>query len=175
MGCDIHLFVEIIEGDYVSALADGQFRVSRNYELFRALAGIRAEPGFAPLIEPRGLPEIMSRSVFGTYYQPILDEKTAVEWRAGDWVTPDEAKRYEHRVSPSRGQGWIPSEIGYVPYPDWHTPSWLTRSEVHRCLEAGGLRLPTYDFELEVVLEAMAFLELHNPKISTRVVFWFDN
>ena len=60
MGCDIHAFVEYSdrknsEFSYWSEFADLQ--LSRRYEYFAAIAGVRNTSETRPLVEPRGIPE----------------------------------------------------------------------------------------------------------------------
>jgi hypothetical protein len=55
-----------------------------------------------------------------------------------------------------------------IEHPDWHTPSWLTASELERCIDTEG-----YVDEYKAILAAMKSLESSGNDV--RLVFWFDN
>ena len=61
MGADIHGFIEVVQGGRATAIAE--VFIDRNYALFAALAGVRAN-GDEPLIgHPKGLPHDLSWQV----------------------------------------------------------------------------------------------------------------
>ncbi|MEO1175427.1 MAG: hypothetical protein AAFX94_25750, partial [Myxococcota bacterium] len=94
MGADIHLFAELNSRDTYHAVSDGSFLLPPNYDLFSALAGVRAPEGFRPVVPPRGFPPNASVEVASRYYMPVLEEETAVRFRYGDFVTLDEAHEW---------------------------------------------------------------------------------
>lgn len=71
MGCDIHLFIEVVINDRWECVGElhstsGHIFVDeayhgRNYALFSILAGVRGS--YEPIIEPRGLPSNISSEV----------------------------------------------------------------------------------------------------------------
>ena len=89
MGCDIHLFAEVSwpDGGFL-ALASGKFFIPRDYNLFAALAGVRAEPGFLPLILPRRIPRDASTEASTNYYFPVIHNEQAVAWGVGEHFSP---------------------------------------------------------------------------------------
>ena len=131
------------------AWADGEIKLDRDYDLFRALAGVRDDrpPPFAP----RGLPRDVSSEVFEHYFLFIVD---AADRMTGHWcgfrtVDPAVAEGYirsgdAHRPDPSYVKFNMTSPLGYVSDPDWHTPSWLWR-ELHEALSAHKVE-PRADF-----------------------------
>lgn len=62
MGCDIHLYVEILNGDRWEHVP-GEFWDDRSYDAFAILAGVRNSHGFVPIAPPRGLPADVSPEV----------------------------------------------------------------------------------------------------------------
>jgi hypothetical protein len=58
MGCDIHLHTEVKIGGTWHHYSERS--VSRNYDLFALMAGVRNRTGITPISDPKGLPDDMS-------------------------------------------------------------------------------------------------------------------
>lgn len=59
MGCDIHAHIEIqIDDDW---LYYAPAKISRNYDIFAKMAGVRNYSSITPVGEPRGLPDNISQ------------------------------------------------------------------------------------------------------------------
>lgn len=88
MGCDIHVHVEVkIDGQWHHM--EG-LHVSRNYDLFSALAGVRGPgPGVAP---DRGIPEDVSALT------KMLHNKWAGDAHSESYITSQELKSFLPRV-----------------------------------------------------------------------------
>lgn len=82
MGCDIHCYIEKREFD--DWVFFGELSLSRNYNIFCKLAGVRCyeDDGKEPLAANRGLPKDASGWVTG--------ESTDPDWHSHSWCTPDE-------------------------------------------------------------------------------------
>jgi hypothetical protein len=178
MGTDIHLFIETVaSGDtQAEAWSDGEIKLDRDYDLFRALAGVRG--GRPPLFAPRGLPRDVSSAVFKRYFFFIVDaaDRTSAVWIGFETVDPAAAEGYirsgeAHRPDPSYVKFNMTSPLGYVSNPDWHTPSWLGQDELREALSAHKVE-PRADFL--VVEDLMDALVRRFPERRARIVFWFD-
>ena len=180
MGCDIHLFAEVCRdsGGY-EALADGEFLMPPDYRLFAALAGVRSEPGFAPMVLPRGIPNDLSQYVADRYFVPVLDSGRAAEWQIGEHVTPEEAQKLveggkSHWLTNETTQPFTPSTGGHIAHPDWHSASWLTIDEVRQSLEHADYLLAEAPDEFQSLIEYVNALAARKDTTG-RLLFWFDN
>lgn len=178
MGCDIHLFLEISVGAEYSPLSSGEFYIPRDYALFAALAGVRAEPGFRPLIEGRGFPGDASVAAFTGYYRPVLSFDEAKRLRMQGFVTPEEVaaehlKNVDRVASDARKD--IPVPRGWVSDPDYHHAGWLLLQEIDQCVTHAELKESALTPEFQVARNALRTLEEAYENSVTRIVFWFDN
>jgi hypothetical protein len=180
MGSDIHIFAEYrgARSPY-NALADGEFSVGRDYEMFAALAGVRAQPDWSPLVGPRGLPVDVSQAAISRYFLPVVGKETAVAWGIGEHCEPAEAERF---IASGKSVWWaapmtsplLPSTNGHISNPDWHSASWLTLEEVDRALEYAGHPLEACPDEFQLLLVYLRAVA-QRFGTETRIVFWFDN
>ncbi|XXX78715.1 hypothetical protein WMF30_08055 [Sorangium sp. So ce134] len=180
MGCDIHIFVEYgTDRGAFEALSDGAFLLPPDYDLFAALAGVRAEPGFVPFQVPRGLPHDVSQHVASRYFVPVLEDDRAGAWGIGEHFTP----RLAAQLVESGASRWLPAGVtvpllpsthGYIVHPDWHSASWLTADELRRALEHARFRLDASSDEFQLLFQYVSAAAAKKGP-STRVVFWFDN
>ena len=218
MGTDIHAFIEFsldrkVEAfsalDDVRALNAGEFFVSRNYDLFDALGDGRSRgvqpPDARPrraLHPPRGIPLVLSESVFRRYYVAVLRDGEApgrVEDGGLDvpveTASPADAERWlaEGLSHPGPAeQRWVHWETGpddklrkvlnarprgrlLVSNPNWHTPSWLLLAEIRAALRHASLELSELSPDFQLIVSAMSQLEHAYGHARTRLVFWFDN
>lgn len=174
MGTDIHLFIEYRPISYTGDVGGGavrwtsfgkEYRLSRDYDVFRALAAVRSSEHETPYL-PRGLP---------------ADEQN-LSWEV--------IEKYGLIITPyNPGPGQISTtqiqelkEVGRtvtgfctdsrIKNPDWHTTSWLDPDEFDHALrwaeDYTGEILPDY----EAVLAAMRSLEASG--MNVRAIFWFD-
>ena len=180
MGSDIHMFCEYRAGcETFEALSDGAFLLPPDYDMFAALAGVRAEPRFVPFRGPRGVPLDVSQHVANRYFVPVLEDERASAWEIGEHFTPAQAVK----LVESGTSYWLPDGMtaplkpathGYVAHPDWHSASWLTADELGSALKHAGFLLDAASEEFQLlVMYIAAVAEKKGP--SARVVFWFDN
>lgn len=175
MGCDIHGFLEVshFEGAACAALFAGEAYLPRDYAVFDALAGVRGNRDRPPLFAPRGLPLDISEAAFENFFSFVIDEADVSLWRGYNWVTIDEVSttdRFPMEIKPSG----MRSKHGYVPNPDWHTPSYLLIDEIHAALAHAGITegqlAPEWRFTIDTLSNAQRQLAKR-----ARLVFWFDN
>lgn len=135
------------------------------------MAGVRGSG--AALVQPRGIP-------------PDLAYKAADDWH----ITINDdlaAQDHEGCTSLATATQWVKTlgcEIVYdvakkpwrVTHPDWHTPSWLTLSELGEALAKIKQELSdSADIcQYDAALAALRALE-HGGQNEARLVFWFDN
>lgn len=170
MGCDIHAFVEYKKSgtDYGWWGLGGQMHLSRDYDVFSRLAGVRNYSGKPPVVEPRGVPEDSSYQVRTGWYLYVNDSLADSE----GYTSVENALRWkEYGCEVITDADGNPDK---VQHPDWHTPSWVTPSEFAQALEAAQdpVRGPPHD-DYYAILAAMKALEERNNEV--RLVFWFDN
>ena len=151
MGCDIHMHVEVFDGDHWRYLepesvgatrnpyaddpdSDGYsspWRVSRDYALFAVLAGVRNRGGFiVPISEPRGIPSDATTQV------QVASAVWGSDGHSHSWVGLGELDAYPHWNEVHRMVGW----------PAWPGDAW--------CDQMDALRTIAH---------------------PVRLVFWFDN
>jgi hypothetical protein len=114
MGCDIHLYWE--SKDYYSNewTLRKKLEGDRDYFLFSLMAGVRNYYGAMPnLFPPRGIPQDVSLETLAEYSVP-----------------------YNQRYEQNESQHWELGPYRRMTHPDWHSASWLTRSEVAEVVEA---------------------------------------
>jgi hypothetical protein len=176
MGCDIHAFLEVgtTNGGAADAVFAGEaLLLPRDYEVFRALAGVRCGEGCSPLYPARGLPSDVSECVFEHYYLFVIDEADEPLYRGWDWVSLADAAASEQLPMNAKPSGRM-SAHGYTPYPDWHTPSFLYLAEIRDALRHAGVSADQLPPQYEVVLQTLQATECLLGR-RTRLVFWFDN
>jgi hypothetical protein len=194
MGTDIHSFVEYantpsgesFRGESAHpACLFAEFSISRNYELFDALANARSgqlgegQASKGALFPPRGIPTDLSYRAAQSYFDLVKD--TAVN--SSFWPQEGLVSQYEAIGRINSGEahgGTVLHPFGKsqmcqtVSKPFWHTPSWLFPYEVDAALQHFGLTGALH-FDFRLLLEAMKMLEAEVGVGRVRLVFWFDN
>ncbi len=164
MGCDIHAYVDY-KNNYGRHVHFCNPYISRNYELFTLLAGVRG-PKESAVVSPRGVPDHLNDWIVEGY----------VLW-IGDKNAPGEVTR---EVADQLLSGTYPSstsrEATYwnensITNPYIHTPSWLY---LHELQEVQLRMVHTRSIELSAIIAMMKALNDGNPERS-RFIFWFDN
>lgn len=166
MGCDIHgPWIEQLEGTndrgHQNWECIAQLQVWRNYELFGALAGVRRD---LPHVAPKGIPQNLSHEVFAAFTLFVDTEYN--ELNDGTCLGKDAARWIEEQSSRSM-QAFKNGQPQRISHPDWHTPSWLTTTEV------AGACARVDSRQLKGALAMMRAMETETHPI--RMVFWFDN
>jgi hypothetical protein len=127
MGCDIHAYLQEIEPKRAYAWGfGGEIHISRNYDLFGLLAGVR---GGEAIFEPRGVPDVLCYQIEGDYYLTISDKRGTNEDGEHTCSSESADSWLEHKCSQHH-----PKDKNKITHPDWHTPSWLNTEEFERVL-----------------------------------------
>lgn len=129
--------------------------------MFGLIAQVRGEK---QLFAPKGIPENLGFSAQDDWYLLISEDKGAdnIEGytslhNAERWKNSMGCKIVEYDGKPHK-----------VEHPDWHTPTWLTPSELRQALER------TNDKDVyNAILIMMEALEKEDKIV--RMVIWFDN
>jgi len=168
MGCDIHGVIEYHTGHRWWAFAI--LHLDRNYEMYSHLAGVRSygpREAIVPLVAPRGYPPDLScrgKSEALYFISTTTDDH---------YINPETAKQY-------LSSGWS-QHYGkhYITNPDYHSPGWVTTSELQRILDDYDQWCKANQVigqsDMIAVHAMMAQLELLNGADCVRFVFWFDN
>ena len=175
MGTDIHVNLEYIHPlmGVVAAIESG-FSISRDYDLFNALAGVRHDDCRPPLFPPRGLPDDVSWEIFERFAVEVIPRNSGDDRKnkLHEWCYADTAEHYiEHGHSQILWRGGQK----YVTEPDSHSSSYLTHPEIISACEHYGYDLADAPREFSVLLGFMKILDAEFGPDSSRVVFWFDN
>jgi len=195
MGVDIKLFIEI---DYsaddpafcnagnIRSLANGEFFVKRNYDLFLLLVGGNQvhENGYSA---PRGLPSVVSEVVYYRYYH-IVDEKGYGDGAldnvsASRWLLPI--------VSEESAQQWVKLGLSHfapesynafgrrkrrrVSCADWKNASWLSANDLICFFNHLPVGILTRNADFSGIVSAATELAQSFGSERVRAVFWFDN
>ena len=166
MGCDIHGVVEYKEYDDWSSLYKA-VDLGRDYSMFGALAGVR-ERDVECLYEPKGFPDGSSAVDEGYGLLVVEDEKMKDE----DWsecIKESEALELVKRGKPLFS--YYNSQ--YMADPDWHTPSYLSYTELENVLTMFKENTGRSNTHIESILGSMK--PFHKEGTDVRFVFWFDN
>lgn len=161
---------------------------SRNYKLFATLADVRNGDGIAPIDEPRGLPDSVSKKV------KEESDYWGVDGHSHSWFLASELFKYQREHSSYRVTGMISPEAAYeldeegilpTSWCRWtNAPGWTMRSwEVPKCIldnliEAIKRRMceEFYIFDYgDDPLHAKRDEEINSHANDFRIVFWFDN
>lgn len=180
MGCDIHAYVEYRTKVDKTKSEDqrgysgwwsltGQLSLPRSYRFFEIIAGVRGDNS---VFEAKGIPEDMSWTAQDDWYIYINDapesEDEEDECDCENIVSLKTALQYE-----KYGSKILYHENGKpyrVEHPDWHTPTWLSTSELNEAVShLSNHADPAY----EAVLAMMESLESNGKE--ARLVVWFDN
>lgn len=160
MGCDIHTFIEYKKKDSDRWMPlGGHLRLDRHYGVFGRIAGVRCD---GCLIEPRGIPDDLSYESEPYYWLRVDnqfkdDDGYCSTEQALSWI------KYGSRVKLKENR-----EIDRVEHPDYHTPTWLTASELEACL------VDMHDTERYTAVVA-ALRSFEQQGFDSRLIIFFDN
>jgi hypothetical protein len=169
MGCDIHAYIEYVNGTNHVGEKDywgfgKRTRIWRDYWLFALMAGVRNYWDVKPVAEPRGVPKDTSYDVREDYLLYVSENCPDEQGNC----SKEDAKRWlEYNCS----QQWDENRITG---PDWHTPSWLTLDELKLVLKRYIEENP-YDIKRPYGKELNAIIAAMEKLPDSRLVFWFDN
>ena len=201
MGCDIHCYIEYREPGRESWSGfGGRINPGRNYWIFGALAGVRAD--HIPHLEPRGFPLDCGYSTWDDNTIYVSDDQVE-PWENDSGSTFYSRAHAEEYV----GKGYCQyvargsSHRSFVTRSDHHSHSWLTPDEYETAigayLKANGFQIGSLKLcapegmrdlskhgsdqgyalaaltEYWAILHAMRCFETQGKE--SRLVFWFDN
>ena len=111
MGCDIHVHGEVkVAGLWHHYSAP---YVSRDYNLFAYMAGVRAgNSGITPIAEPRGIPADISLITWIDYMKMGTDGHTH-SWLSGEEVVKL-GEKLQECITQKESYYWIENIFGYV-------------------------------------------------------------
>lgn len=201
MGTDIHAFIEMDwseeektfeQKDQIHAFNFGELLISRDYELFNALADgrscycTREEIERHCLYSPRGIPKYYNEATNNRYFHLVDDRDRADEIYLElapklSTINNEQADRYLQDGSSFLGEAeeiWhegASHQARRISHPHWHSCSWLTLKEIYESLEHFDLEIGELDFTFRVVLKTMINLEQELGMGRTRLLFWFDS
>ncbi len=195
MGTDIHAFLEHRDnrGSFSGRSDDpafffAKFALARDYLLFDALAGVRSrqfssdDRGFAPLHEPRGIPDDLSLDVAWEYYDLIIEDGYPDPrfWPAPGCISMEEAETRprvdRHFISQTMFVGTSPPRSwSLVVKRNWFAASWLYLGEVTASLQHHYVSLGNLSWESRVLLASLSNIEEHLGHERARLVFWFSS
>lgn len=156
MGCDIHAHIEYYqipasgESTYTHTFAT-DIDLGRNYALFALMAGVRGM--CTPIVKPRGLPQSppISYSVSYDYYCFVVDDLESIEGlkiAAYKSFQRSVISREAAEQLISQGELYHNQEKTLIRYPGYHTPSWLTLSELLKVRQKYLLDAIQYDSDM---------------------------
>ena len=157
---------------YPESLSSGTFYLERSYYVFAALAGVRSEDGFEPLIPPRGLPPRFSSAVEDQLFLSVLAEDEE-DWRESGAVPRIDADR----MVAEQGAVYIDTplkEKAFVSDPQYHSMSWLTLEELRAALRHAGIAHSELPTVFRITIETMEVVERVLGEGRSRLVFWFE-
>ena len=165
MGCDIHAFIEIKEGEDSWESISKPY-LSRNYGMFGLMAGVRIE---SVLFKPKGLPTDCGWSV-------SFENELFVTTNGGEdhCITKETAERWVA----SGSSKWVDEKKNRVTHPDWHSHSWLTIEEFSKCITKYEKLARASGYESTAPYYKIALATMRAAKklgYEVRLVFWFDN
>lgn len=162
MGADIHAYPEFSTASLPGWSGVGRLSLSRDYDLFAKLAGVR---GDGQIVPTRGLP---------------VDVSLATKWDNELYVS-DKSPDSEGSCSRECAERWVNN--GYsrwtderkvsVTQPDWHSHSYCSPAELRVVLEADRPRAWSIDACYWATLAMLE--EFERRDAQARLVFWFDN
>jgi hypothetical protein len=197
MGCDIHLMVEYdtasVRRQWGHSLSDQRRPVTPfgpdarllplsrapidmdpHYGLFAALAGVRADEDFAPLIAPRGIPSNCCGEVFAAFHLFVQDRgEDDCLWERGIWR--DQAAAMIERGASVVSERSLRNGCFAITDPEFHSASWLTRDEIVRCLRHADFDPAELCVGFRIVLDALRTLDAEYGAGHSRIVFAFDS
>ncbi len=210
MGTYIHLYVERKTGNDWEAVKnsetgltvtwesavweDYEHWIGQNYDLFALLAGVRNFYDIKPIAEPRGLPEDVSATVSGEYWQVVPDTSLGAAMAGVDrydkyangysssWYTLQELLSFDWEGTTFTNGAMV----GSATYETWKKtgkvdtsrgkcrgpsfPNSLTHEEMDEYLEGrcfAGRALTTYvECKTSVATECEPFLKYHLPALE---------
>ena len=151
MGCDIHPHIEFFEATVAGKAKNNSLQarsfasnidLGRNYTLFSVMAGVR---GCAtPVVMPRGAPDSPSLSfeVRNCYYANVIDGETS---KGINGYSREIANKLVQDGKTVFGDDHQSTIID----PNWHTPSWLTASELIQVRKQYLIEAIEYNYEMK--------------------------
>lgn len=191
MGCDIHGYIEVQRyenSSYWRPLLDIRGVVSRSYDTFGSLFGVRNYAGFDPLFADRGLPEDVGYTTRDEYGSWGVDAHSASyvtydELQAVDWDEESEIPDRRYSVLDADGE---PTGAKFS-----YASGWADVIEANEDALARGEAVPNeagdkylqrrYQTRADalsgawewLLFEQWPLLEDRFP--ATRMIVWFDN
>jgi hypothetical protein len=155
MGADIHGFVELKNKNSKWYSSVAKVFIDRDYCLFGLMAGVRGNN--PPVVPPRGIPIDLSGAAQDEYYYYVSekDDPKIIE----QWLSSGISTVYDEKYD-------------IITHPDWHTPSWLSLSELKL---VKGLLTIIQEYEHTTLNSIIAMMEVLSDQGDVRLVFWFDN
>lgn len=165
MGCDIHLFIEYKRYDTWWNFGR-EFRLTRHYSVFAALADVRNYSNIECDVPIRGIPDSIAWDTKEEYCLRIKENPH-------DELNETSREMAENWIEQGYSKYWDASKE-YITDSDAHSASHLTPDEFEAAIRkaVGGQALGGVH-EYEAVLAAMRALE--SAGFNVRTVFWFDN
>lgn len=199
MGCDIHVFIEKRNKKTDKEFTlDFSKHMHRDYELFYGLAGVRAGSATVDAGIPKGFPASdASSEVLMSYARQVVPDdskylqsgyysnrvisksefdKTVKQW-SFDFPNWDPVLEVVKTKYVREENTWVEKVNKYLPHLDWHTPSWVSPTELRDLLDALSTRGPERAYSLEYWYGLLGYME-GTEKVGmseVRMVFWFDN
>lgn len=189
MGCDIHMFAEVREGqawqsnarlafDDPEDLFDGEIYDGRNYHLFALLADVRNYNNLEPMALPRGLPKDVSEGVAAT------SAEWGVDGHSHSWFGLPELLTFDYDQTASVTSGFALKEAktaeGQIEHWGYTTvyPRFRDSTAPHKKLtwdEPLRIQCGNEWWWLLQKLCKLAIEEKRGELDAVRIVFWFDN
>jgi len=158
--------------DHVISLFPTSISPPRDYQLFTALAGVRADENEYPLIAPRGFPEVCCSDTFNEFHLCVVSDAQKDVW-------PRDIRQSDANALLDRGVAHKVMSLGrpavWMTDPGFHTPSWLSYPEILAALDHCGYVRSELSIEFRIVLASMNMLDEEYGTDHSRLVFWFDN
>jgi hypothetical protein len=150
MGCDIHAYIDYDiprtartpcddEEVYVSNAFHSRLSISRHYDLFGLIAGVR---GGTAIFPRRGVPAAISYTVKGDLVLYVEDKISDED----GFCSMADAKRWVKQAEGPH-EGWYEEGVS-VYHPDWHSHTWLTCPELKQVIDAFDEELVQYEKEM---------------------------
>src|SRR2546423_12916412 len=168
MGADIYAFIE-----YRSSSADiwrtySEVFLERDYDVFAALAGVRAAEDKTTVFEPRGFPEDASAFAQLAYYVHIVPDEEFVANGLSRFVRAS-------AIAGIIGNGghYRYKSKNLISHPHVWCPSSLSISEIQHALQTAGIKNETLGMAWQLALRSMQAIEAEFRPAEARLAFWF--
>lgn len=158
MGCDIHINVEYRHPvlGYQPVVAGGYF-VDRRYDLFAALAGVRLASDESCLIPARGFPPDACLPIFAQAHQLVVADSNSPAVRfVTDWILNAEVPSGSEVFEAEKD---LVGMTRWILLPDYHHPSYLSRTETMDCLRHFGYDIDTAPPEFLILIDLLTCID----------------